>query len=118
MRLPAGAITRGAAVAVEVAGREYVVWRGYGGALGSAPRVCPHLDRDLLDGTVVGDELVCAGHGWSFDCAGRAAKRNEHGRADPKGAVETLDLVERDGFVDVRRRDTTPSDGGSGSSHR
>jgi hypothetical protein len=81
-------------VAVEVEGEEFVVWRGASGRLGSAPRRCPHLDWDLAEAHVVGDELVCPGHGWSFDGAGGACKRNEHGRADPKDPVPHLHLTE------------------------
>jgi phenylpropionate dioxygenase-like ring-hydroxylating dioxygenase large terminal subunit len=82
---------------------EYVVWRGASGTLGSAPRQCPHLDRDLTDARVVGDELVCPGHGWSFDCSGRAAKRNEFGRADDKGTVAHLAVWEHGGVIRVAR---------------
>ena len=46
------------------------------------------------EGTVVGDELVCPGHGWSFDCAGHAFKRTEFGRVDPKDDIETVRIVE------------------------
>ena len=77
---------------VEVDGQECVVWRGYSGRLGSAPRICPHLDHDLAEGYVVGDELVCPGHGWAFDGRGDAYKRNEFGRVDPKGRVPVLTL--------------------------
>ena len=85
-------VERGTVVPVVAGGAEYVVWRGHSGCLGSAPRSCPHLDTDLADGTVVGDELVCPTHGWSFDCAGRAFKRNEFGREDDKGTVDRLAL--------------------------
>ena len=94
MRIDAGALSRGSVIAVEVAGSEFVVWRGASGALGSAPRTCPHLDHDLAEGFVVGDELVCPGHAWAFDGHGHAFKRNEFGRADPKGAVPALQLSE------------------------
>jgi hypothetical protein len=53
----------------------------------SAPRWCPHLDHDLAEGHVDGDELVCPGHAWAFDGDGHAYKRNEFGRVDPKGTV-------------------------------
>jgi phenylpropionate dioxygenase-like ring-hydroxylating dioxygenase large terminal subunit len=79
-----------------------VVWRGHSGALGTAPRSCPHLDWDLTEATVAGDELVCPGHGWSFDCAGRAFKRNEFGREDDKGRITTLRVSDSsDGEVEV-----------------
>ena len=101
MRIDAGALAPGAVVAVEVDGHEYVVWRGRSGGLGSAPRSCPHLDHDLAEGYVVDDELVCPGHGWAFDGRGRAFKRNEFGRVDPKGTVPALVLQEDAGAVEI-----------------
>jgi phenylpropionate dioxygenase-like ring-hydroxylating dioxygenase large terminal subunit len=102
--LAASALPPGRMTVVEIDGDDYVVWRGASGVLGSAPRWCPHLDHDLLEGYVSGDELVCAGHGWGFDGCGHAFKRNEFGRLDPKGEVEALALNEHDGVVDVERR--------------
>jgi nitrite reductase/ring-hydroxylating ferredoxin subunit len=90
-------------VAVAVDGVDFVVWRGASGALGSAPRRCPHLDWDLTEATVVDDELVCAGHGWSFDCAGHAFKRTELGRIDPKDDVETVCIAEAGGRIALSR---------------
>jgi phenylpropionate dioxygenase-like ring-hydroxylating dioxygenase large terminal subunit len=89
--------------AIQVDGVDYVLWRGGSGALGSTARWCPHLDHDLAEGFVVGDELVCPGHGWAFDGAGLAYKRNEFGRVDPKGEVVTLRLREHDGHIDAER---------------
>ena len=87
-------------VAVEVDGDEYVVWRGVSGAARQrAACRCPHLDWDLTEGTVVGDDLVCTGHGWSFDCRGHAFKRTEAGRIDPKDDIETMRVVEADGKI-------------------
>ena len=91
----------GAIAPIEVDGDECVVWRGHSGRLGSAPRFCPHLDSDLADGYVVGDELVCAGHGWAFDGRGNVYKRNEFGRADPKGTVVALTFAEDAGCIEV-----------------
>jgi phenylpropionate dioxygenase-like ring-hydroxylating dioxygenase large terminal subunit len=75
---------------VDIEGTEFVVWRSATGQLRSAPRWCPHLDHDLAGGTLVGDELICSGHGWAFDGLGHAYKRNETGRVDPKGSVPYL----------------------------
>jgi phenylpropionate dioxygenase-like ring-hydroxylating dioxygenase large terminal subunit len=90
-------------VPIEVDGEEFVVWRGSTGVLGSAPRRCPHLDWDLADASVVDDELVCVGHGWSFDCRGHAFKRTELGRIDPKDDIATLRLVESGGIIAAAR---------------
>jgi phenylpropionate dioxygenase-like ring-hydroxylating dioxygenase large terminal subunit len=101
--LASDAVPVRAVVAVEVDGADFVVWRGSSGALGSAPRWCPHLDWDLTEGTVVGDELVCAGHGWSFDCRGHAFKRNELGRVDPKDDIATVQIAEAGGRIELSR---------------
>ena len=98
------ALAPGAVVAVEVDGNEYVVWRGQSGRLGSAPRICPHLDHDLAEGYVVDDELVCPGHGWAFDGQGAAYKRNEFGRVDPKGRVPALTLRDNGSGIDLGER--------------
>jgi phenylpropionate dioxygenase-like ring-hydroxylating dioxygenase large terminal subunit len=97
VRIDRDALIPGAIVAVEVEGHACVVWRGRSGRLGSAPRFCPHLDHDLTEGHVAGDELVCAGHGWAFDGTGCTYKRNEFGRVDPKGTVLAL-VIREDAF--------------------
>jgi phenylpropionate dioxygenase-like ring-hydroxylating dioxygenase large terminal subunit len=84
-------------------GGDFVVWRGRDGRLRTAPRWCPHLDHDLAEGFVRGDELVCAGHGWAFDGDGHAYKRTEHGRVDPKGAVPVLPIAESGDTIEVGR---------------
>ncbi len=99
-----GPIPPGTVRAVEVGDDEFVVWRGGDGRLRSAPRRCPHLDHDLADGRVAGDELVCPGHGWAFDGAGHAYKRNEFGRVDPKGTVACVALHDRGGHVEIELR--------------
>jgi phenylpropionate dioxygenase-like ring-hydroxylating dioxygenase large terminal subunit len=96
-----GPLAAGVIAAVEIDGTECVVWRGRSGRLGSGPRFCPHLDHDLAEGFVSGDELVCAGHGWAFDGAGHTYKRNEFGRADPKGTVIELTLKEDADGIDA-----------------
>jgi 3-ketosteroid 9alpha-monooxygenase subunit A len=104
VQFPAAAVEPGAVRAVEIDGDDYVVWRGHDGRVRSVPRWCPHLDHDLAEGYVVGDELVCPGHAWAFDGDGNAFKRNEFGRVDPKGMVETLVVVESGGTVELERR--------------
>lgn len=104
MHLESATVPVGRIVAVAVDGEDFVVWRGADGRVRSAPRWCPHLDDDLAGGYVVDTELVCAGHGWALDGDGHAYKRNEFGRIDPKGEVDTLAIDEHDGTVEVERR--------------
>jgi phenylpropionate dioxygenase-like ring-hydroxylating dioxygenase large terminal subunit len=101
MRLPRSEIAVGRVVAIELDGEDYVLWRGHDGRIRSTPRWCPHLDHDLVEGHVAGNELVCAGHAWAFDGDGNAYKRNEFGRVDPKGVVAALAISESDGFVEL-----------------
>ena len=101
--LPATCVAAGQGIAVEVDGDDFVLWRGHDGRVRGVPRWCPHLDHDLADGFVQGDELVCAGHAWAFDGDGAAYKRNEFGRVDPKGTVAVLRVREANGLVEVAR---------------
>lgn len=91
----------GAVRPIAVDGEDYVLWRGADGRIRSVPRYCPHLDHDLAEGYVTGDELVCPGHAWAFDGDGNAYKRNEFGRVDPKGTVATLELRDTGDGLDV-----------------
>lgn len=93
------AVPPGAIVPIEIGDDEFVVWRASSGRPCVIARQCPHLDFDLADGYVEDDELVCSGHGWSFDTDGRAWKHNLAGRADPKDEAVTLPIEERDGEI-------------------
>ena len=89
-------------VGAEIAGEEAVVWHASDGQPCAVARRCPHLDWDLLESTVVGDELVCLGHGWSILGSGRVFKRNEFGREDDKGATRCWPLREHDGTIEAQ----------------
>jgi nitrite reductase/ring-hydroxylating ferredoxin subunit len=102
-RLRAGEVPVGSVVGIELDDEEYVVWRGESGGLCAMPRRCPHLDWDLTEASVEGDELVCPGHGWVFDLTGHAFKENMFGRKDPKDDVEVLTVVETDDEVRIVR---------------
>jgi phenylpropionate dioxygenase-like ring-hydroxylating dioxygenase large terminal subunit len=99
LRVDSARVPAGRVVPVEIGGEDFVAWRGADGEVRTAPRWCPHLDHDLADGYVDGNELVCAGHGWAFDGAGNTFKRNEFGRIDPKGHVPVLGTTERDAMI-------------------
>ena len=94
--MPAGRV-----VEVEIADDEAVTWRTRSGAPCVMARRCPHLDWDLTDAIVMGDELLCAGHGWSLRSDGVALKRNEFGREDAKGTIRTWSAREHDGWIEV-----------------
>ena len=99
LRVDSARVPTGRVVAVEINEEDFVAWRGFDGVVRTGPRWCPHLDHDLADGYVDGDELVCAGHAWAFDGAGHTFKRNEFGRVDPKGEVPVLGTSEDDAMI-------------------
>ncbi|MBM4346100.1 MAG: Rieske 2Fe-2S domain-containing protein [Deltaproteobacteria bacterium] len=96
-------------VAARVAGIDVVVVR-----VGGAPRVlygrCTHRNALLAEGQVTDGILVCARHGWDYDCAtGRS-------RCDDNEALAVFACEVRDGGVWVdaaamgRWRLATPMD--------
>ena len=110
------ALAEGRIVAVEVDGNEAVTWQTRSGPPCVMARRCPHLDWDLTEALVAGDELVCVGHGWSLRADGHAFKRNERGREDPKGSIRTWPARDHDGWVEVDATDVGPvTDRPSGS---
>lgn len=92
----------GAIVPVELDGTDAVLFRTTSGTVAAVARACPHLDADLVDGAIAGEELVCLAHGWSIHPDGRACKRNEFGREDPKGATRAWQVADRSGMICVR----------------
>lgn len=60
-------------IKVLVGGREVCVWRSRDGRVHAFDNRCPHNGVRLSVGSVAGDVLVCAAHGWSFAGDGRCA---------------------------------------------
>lgn len=75
---------------VRVADVELVLVRA-----GATPRAlygrCTHRNARLAEGTVEGDVLVCAYHGWDYHCD------NGRCRSDESEALHVFALQERDG---------------------
>jgi nitrite reductase/ring-hydroxylating ferredoxin subunit len=97
--MASAALPHATVVAVEVDGIEAVLFRTVSGRVCATQRNCPHLDWDLAEAAVDGEELVCPGHGWSIGSDGRAFKRNEFGREDDKCRVAVWRVVEREGMI-------------------
>jgi phenylpropionate dioxygenase-like ring-hydroxylating dioxygenase large terminal subunit len=65
--------------AIHVAGERVVVFRTQSGEAKALAASCPHMGAPLDRGSVVGERLRCAFHGWQFDGAGRCSE--SHARA-------------------------------------
>eukprot|EP01116_Phalansterium_solitarium_P002162 TRINITY_DN1202_c0_g1_i4.p1 TRINITY_DN1202_c0_g1~~TRINITY_DN1202_c0_g1_i4.p1 ORF type:complete len:443 (-),score=41.87 TRINITY_DN1202_c0_g1_i4:405-1733(-) len=59
---------------VSMLGRQLVVYRGMDGKAAVLDAYCPHLGADLSGGTVIGNELRCPFHGWTFGADGQVTK--------------------------------------------
>jgi nitrite reductase/ring-hydroxylating ferredoxin subunit len=64
--LPAGGV-----LGREFLGGRVVAWRGQDGVARVRSAYCVHLGADLSGGTVVGNELRCPFHRWTYDAHGR-----------------------------------------------
>lgn len=77
------ALAAGQSVAVRLFDHEVVVWRDSNGRLSALEDRCPHRGTRLSIGTVQGDRLVCAYHGWRFDETGRCLAIPAHPGFEP-----------------------------------
>ncbi len=82
-----------------LAGEELVVWRGADGSIGATSSTCPHLGAHLGRGSVDGDAIRCAFHGFTFDGEGRCTGTGG-GSAPPAGlSVRAWPIRERNGVL-------------------
>ncbi|MDD5200857.1 MAG: aromatic ring-hydroxylating dioxygenase subunit alpha [Terrimicrobiaceae bacterium] len=81
-----------------------VLYRPAGGAVTAARDICLHRGVPLSMGSIDRGELVCAYHGFRYDCEGRCTAIPAHPGAaiPPKLRLPTYEAVERYGLVWVR----------------
>jgi nitrite reductase (NADH) small subunit len=66
----------GRAKAVTIGGRTVALYHTARGFF-ATDNVCPHRGGPLAEGDVIGDEIVCPWHLWSFDVATGVCPGNE-----------------------------------------
>lgn len=93
---------------VSLFSNRYVLWRDSTGELHMQIDSCPHRSASLSPGEVVDDCITCPFHGFAFDKAGSCSFVPETGRSAPNLKLETLPVVERNGFVWLKRGDNLP----------
>jgi phenylpropionate dioxygenase-like ring-hydroxylating dioxygenase large terminal subunit len=86
-------------------GTEFVVWRGQDGAVNAVDPHCPHMGAHLgVNSEVVGNDLRCAYHHWSFDGEGSVTDIPYSPVIPPrfkKGCVPIWPIAEADGVIFV-----------------
>lgn len=89
----------GRVVTRRLAGEEVVVWRGADGGLGASVPTCPHLGAHLGRGSVVGSDLRCPFHAFTFAPDGRCTSTGGPA-APPAGLrVGVRNVCERNGAL-------------------
>lgn len=96
-------------VRVLLGGRPYVLFRDQAGKAAALFDRCPHRFAPLSEGHVRPDgRLACPYHGWHFDGEGKGC--NPHQPALAKCDAQSLQTVERYGYVWMAARETAPGD--------
>lgn len=89
----------GQVISKEFLNGRIAVFRGQSGQVNVLSAWCRHLGADLALGSVVGDELRCVYHHWSYDGSG-ACTRTAGGDAPPANArLFRFPVVEKYGLV-------------------
>jgi phenylpropionate dioxygenase-like ring-hydroxylating dioxygenase large terminal subunit len=83
---------------VELGPRRIAVYRDGNGRVHAVDARCPHLGADLSLGSVCGDGLRCAFHGWTFGADGSCTHAPGHAEA-PARRTRAYPVVERWGFI-------------------
>jgi len=85
-------------------GQELVAWRTDGGVLSVVDPYCPHLGAHLGGGEVIGDELRCPFHHWSYNATGGVTDIPYAKLVPPKlkrACLPTWPAEERNGLIFV-----------------
>jgi phenylpropionate dioxygenase-like ring-hydroxylating dioxygenase large terminal subunit len=100
--LPAAALPVQRAAAVRIAGRDIALYRTAAGVPAALEDRCAHRRLKLSVGTVVGDRLRCAYHGWSYTATGQADSPATPGA---RACVRSYACAEAHGAIWIRERD-------------
>jgi len=109
------ALPRGAVKEAVFWERSIALFRSHDGVVGAIANSCAHRRIKLTLGTVSGNHLACAYHGWEYDATGRVAHipHDLFGRPMPDLCVRAYPVRERYGLIwifpgDLERAAETP----------
>lgn len=102
--LPGRDLPADRAVGVKIAGRSLALFRAGDGRLGAVADQCVHRRMKLSIGRVQQHKLICAYHGWSFDCDGQG---ESPGAPKLRACVTSYDCAEAGGAIWVKARGTS-----------
>jgi hypothetical protein len=95
-------LARGQSMETKFLGRSIAVFRGKDGRVRAVENRCAHRNLKLTEGKVVGCQLVCPYHGWSYDGDGKATIPHDlFGHKEPNIRIQTVPIKERYGLIFV-----------------
>jgi phenylpropionate dioxygenase-like ring-hydroxylating dioxygenase large terminal subunit len=95
-------LKRGQSMETKFLGRSIAVFRGDDGRVRAVENRCAHRHLKLTEGKVVGCQLVCPYHGWSYDGEGKATIPHDlFGHKEPNIRIQPVPVRERYGLVFV-----------------
>lgn len=102
---PSSSLIEGTLYPARVIGEDILLWRT-GKTVHAWRDLCIHRGARLSLGTINGDTLTCAYHGWSYRADGRCVTIPAHpGQSPPiKARVKAYDVEEKYGYVWIRLR--------------
>ena len=96
----AGQLRDGGPVGASLLGQDLALWRSSDGALHAWDDRCPHRGTRLSIGTVAGDTLTCAYHGWRFATDGHCIHVPSQPEVKaPDACVRSFSVEERYGLI-------------------
>ena len=93
-------VKKGKVIEVEAFGERMAVFRGENGKVSVVDIFCPHLNANLADGKVNGNNLVCPFHGWEFKQDGKCCNI-PYSESEPpsKAKLKTWNVLEAWGLI-------------------
>lgn len=89
----------GRAAKVKILTKDLVVYRTKSGALRAFDAHCPHMGAHLGEGTVDGDGIRCAFHGWKFESSGQCSDIPCNPGASPSRKLKSWPVEEKYGLI-------------------
>lgn len=86
-------------LARQILGEYVALFRSEAGQVVALADRCPHRGYPLSLGTVVGEQLICGYHGFTFDCAGTCVSVPGQDRIPSKANVRSYTVVEQGPWV-------------------
>jgi vanillate O-demethylase monooxygenase subunit len=87
-----------------------VLYRASDGRTVALEDRCAHRGYPLSPGRVVGDDIECGYHGFTFDCSGACVRVPAQEHIPTKAVVRSFPVVEQDGWVWIWTGDRTRAD--------